>query len=58
LLVAELWSEIAQDKIIRMKSDLMLRKEKMLTSIRTLLDVLFLEERPGMDLSFYQRLNR
>jgi hypothetical protein len=28
-------------KIIRMKSDFMLRKEKMLTSIRTLLDVLF-----------------
>jgi hypothetical protein len=38
-MVAELWSEITQDKIIRMKSDFMLRKEKMLTSIRTLLDV-------------------
>jgi hypothetical protein len=40
-LVAELWSEITQDKIIRMKSGFMLRKEKMLTSIGTLLDVLF-----------------
>jgi hypothetical protein len=40
-LVAELWSEITQDEIIRMKSGFMLRKEKMLTSIRTLLDVLF-----------------
>jgi hypothetical protein len=40
-LLAELWSEITQDKIIRMKSDFMLRKEEMLTSIRTLLDVLF-----------------
>jgi hypothetical protein len=39
--VAELWSEIIQDKIIRIKSGFMLRKEKMLTSIRTLLDVLF-----------------
>jgi hypothetical protein len=40
-LVAELWSEITQDKIIGMKSDFMLRKEKILTSIRILLDVLF-----------------
>jgi hypothetical protein len=40
-LVVELWSEITQDKIIRIKSGFMLRKEKMLTSIRTLLDVLF-----------------
>jgi hypothetical protein len=40
-MVAELWSEITQDKIIRMKNDFMLRKEKMLASIRTLLDVLF-----------------
>jgi hypothetical protein len=39
--VAELWSKIIQDKIIRIKSGFMLRKEKMLTSIRTLLDVLF-----------------
>jgi hypothetical protein len=40
--VAELWSEIIQSKIIRIKSDFMLRKtKKMLTSIRTLLDVLF-----------------
>jgi hypothetical protein len=39
--VAELWSKIIQDKIIRMKSGFMLRKKKMLTSIRTLLDVLF-----------------
>jgi hypothetical protein len=39
--VAELWSEIIQDKFIRMKSGFMLRKEKMLTSLRTLLDVLF-----------------
>jgi hypothetical protein len=40
-MVVELWSEITQDKIIRMKSDFMLRKEKILTSIRTLFDVLF-----------------
>jgi hypothetical protein len=40
-MVAELWSEITKNKIIRMKSDFMPRKEKMLTSIRTLLDVLF-----------------
>jgi hypothetical protein len=39
--VAELWFEIIQDKIIRIKSGFMLRKEMMLTSIRTLLDVLF-----------------
>jgi hypothetical protein len=38
--VAELWSEIIQDKIIRMKCGFMLRKENMLTSIRILLDVL------------------
>jgi hypothetical protein len=38
--VAELWFEIIQDKIIRIKSGFMLRKEMMLTSIRTLLDVL------------------
>jgi hypothetical protein len=40
-MVAELWSEIIQDDIIRRKSGFMLRKRKMLTSIRTLLDVLF-----------------
>jgi hypothetical protein len=40
-MVAELWSKITQDKIIRMKNDFMLEKKKMLTSIRTLLDVLF-----------------
>jgi hypothetical protein len=40
-LVAELWSEITQDKIIRINIGFMLREEKMLTSIRTLLDVLF-----------------
>jgi hypothetical protein len=41
-MVAESWSEITQDKIIRVKSDFMLRREKMLTSMRTLLDVPFL----------------
>jgi hypothetical protein len=41
-MVAELWSEITQDKFIRIKSGFVLKKEKMLTSIRTLLDVLFL----------------
>jgi hypothetical protein len=41
-MVAELWSEIIRDKIIRIRSGFMLRKGKMLTSIRTLLDVLFL----------------
>jgi hypothetical protein len=59
-LVADLWSEITKDKIIRMKNGFMLRKEKMLTSIRTLLDVLFFlaaGEATGMELSFYQRLN-
>jgi hypothetical protein len=40
-MVAELWSEITQDEIITIKSGFMLNKEKMLTSIRTLLDVLF-----------------
>jgi hypothetical protein len=40
-MVAELWFEIIQDKIIRIRSGFMLRKGKMLTSIRTLLDVLF-----------------
>jgi hypothetical protein len=40
-MVAELWSEIIQDKIIRIRSGFMLRKGKMLTSIRTLLDVFF-----------------
>jgi hypothetical protein len=40
-MVAELWSEIIQDKIIRIRSGFMLRKGKMFTSIRTLLDVLF-----------------
>jgi hypothetical protein len=33
--------KLHKDKIIRMESGFMLRKEKMLTSIRTLLDVLF-----------------
>jgi hypothetical protein len=41
LKVAELWSEITQDKFIRIKNGFVLKKEKMLTSIRTLLDVLF-----------------
>jgi hypothetical protein len=40
-MVVELWFEITQDKIIRVKSNFMLRKEKMLTLMRTLLDVLF-----------------
>jgi hypothetical protein len=40
-MVVELWSEIIQDKIIRIKSSFILRKEEMLTSMRTLLDVLF-----------------
>jgi hypothetical protein len=40
-MVAELWSEIIQDNIIKIRSGFMLRKGKMLTSIRTLLDVLF-----------------
>jgi hypothetical protein len=40
-MVAELWSKITQDKIIRLKNNFMLEKKKMLTSIRTLLDVLF-----------------
>jgi hypothetical protein len=40
-MVAGLWSEIMQDKIIRIKNVFMFRKEKMLTSIRILLDVLF-----------------
>jgi hypothetical protein len=59
-MVAKLWSEITQDKFIRTKSGFVLKKEKMLTSIRTLLDVLFfleLEEQPGMELSSYEKLN-
>jgi hypothetical protein len=40
-LVAELWSEIIQDKVIRLKNCFMPREEKVSTSIRTLLDVLF-----------------
>jgi hypothetical protein len=40
-MVAELWSEIIQDKIIRIRYGFMLRMGKMLTSIRTLLDVFF-----------------
>jgi hypothetical protein len=40
-MVAELWSEIAQDKFIRMENGFVLKKEEMLTSIRTLLEVLF-----------------
>jgi hypothetical protein len=40
-MVAELWSEITQDKFIRIKNGFVLKKEKMLTSIRTLLDVVF-----------------
>jgi hypothetical protein len=59
-MVAKLWSEITQDKFIRIKSGFVLKKEKMLTSIRTLLDVLFfleLEEQPGMELSSYEKLN-
>jgi hypothetical protein len=39
--VTKLWFEIIEDKIIRIKSGFMLRKERMLTLIRTLLDVLF-----------------
>jgi hypothetical protein len=38
---AELWSEIIQDKFIRIRYGFMLRMGRMLTSIRTLLDVLF-----------------
>jgi hypothetical protein len=40
-MVAELWSEIAQDKFIRMKNGFVLKKEEMLASIRTHLEVLF-----------------
>jgi hypothetical protein len=40
-MVAGLWSEITQDKFIIIKSGFVLKKGKMLTSIRTLLDVLF-----------------
>jgi hypothetical protein len=40
-MVAELWSEITQDKFIRMKNGFVFKKEEMLTSIRTLLEVLF-----------------
>jgi hypothetical protein len=40
-MVAELWSEIIQDKIIRIRSGFILMMGKMLTLIRTLLDVLF-----------------
>jgi hypothetical protein len=40
-MVAELWSEIIQDKFIRIRYGFMLRMGRMLTSIRTLLDVLF-----------------
>jgi hypothetical protein len=40
-MVAELWSEIIHDKIMRIRIGFMLRKRKMLTSIRTLLDILF-----------------
>jgi hypothetical protein len=40
-MVAELWFEIVQDKFIRMKNGFMLKKEEILTSIRTLLEVLF-----------------
>jgi hypothetical protein len=40
-MVAGLWFEIMQEKIIRIKNVFMFRKEKMLTSIRILLDVLF-----------------
>jgi hypothetical protein len=42
-MVAELGSEIIQGKIIKIKSGFMLRKikKKILTLIRTLLDVLF-----------------
>jgi hypothetical protein len=59
-LVAEFWFEITQDKIIRMKGDFMLRKENMLTSIRTLLDVLFFLAARGATRGgafLYQRLN-
>jgi hypothetical protein len=40
-MVAELWSKIAQDKFIRIENGFVLKKEEMLTSIRTLLEVLF-----------------
>jgi hypothetical protein len=40
-MVAGLWYEITQDKFIRMKSGFVFNKEEMLTSIRTLLEVLF-----------------
>jgi hypothetical protein len=46
-MVAELWSEIMQDKIIRIRSGFMLRKGNMLTSIRTFLDVLFFLQAGG-----------
>jgi hypothetical protein len=40
-MVAELWFESAQDKFIRMENGFVLKMEEMLTSIRTLLEVLF-----------------
>jgi hypothetical protein len=40
-MVAELWSEITQDKFSRMKDGFVFEEEEMLTSIRTLLEVLF-----------------
>jgi hypothetical protein len=59
-MVAELWSEITQDKFIRIKNGFVFKKEEMLTSIRTLLEVLsswHLEEQPEMELSSYQKLS-
>jgi hypothetical protein len=59
-MVAELWSEITQDKFIRIKNGFVFKKEEMLTSIRTLLEVLSswqLEEQPEMELSSYQKLS-
>jgi hypothetical protein len=39
--IGRFWSEIIQNKVIIMKNGFMLREEKMLTSIKTLLDVFF-----------------
>jgi hypothetical protein len=60
LMVAELWSEIAQDKFIRMGNGFVFKKEEMLPQ-QELFWKFFsswqLEGQPEMELFSYQKLN-
>jgi hypothetical protein len=60
LMVVELWSEIAQDKFIRMENGFVFRREEMLPQLGLFWKFFSswqLEGQPEMELFSYQKLN-